>query len=85
MLGNMCYDQLMAQEKMVATSVVDVAQILIRIGLAGLALWAGFGLLGVYVVTILTGIGRSGLLWGCCCAAACARNSRLTGRLRARC
>ncbi|MBI1258722.1 MAG: oligosaccharide flippase family protein [Chloroflexi bacterium] len=63
MLGNMCYDQLLAQEKMVATSIVDVAQILLRIGLAGLALWAGFGLLGVYVVTIVTGLGRSGLLW----------------------
>ena len=63
MLGNMCYDQLLAQEKMVATSVVDVAQILIRIALAGLALWLGFGLLGVYVVTILTGLGRSALLW----------------------
>src|SRR4051812_29138505 len=33
MLGNMCYDQLLAQEKMVATSIVDVAQILIRIAL----------------------------------------------------
>jgi len=62
-LGNMCYDQLLAQEKMVATSVVDVAQILIRIGLAALALWFGFGLIGVYVVTIITGLGRSAFLW----------------------
>ncbi len=63
MLGNICYDQLLAQERMVTTSAVDVAQIVIRIALAGLALWLGFGLLGVYVVTILTGIGRSTALW----------------------
>ncbi len=62
-VGNICYDQLIAQERMVITSTVDVAQIVIRIALAGLALWLGFGLLGVYVVTILTGIGRSAALW----------------------
>ena len=63
MVGNLCYDQLLAQERMVTTSVVDVTQILIRIGIAGLALWAGFGLLGVYIVTIATGIARSSALW----------------------
>lgn len=62
-LGTMCYDQLLAQERMVTTSLVEVAHIVVRIGLAGLALSAGFGLLGVYVITILTGIGRSALLW----------------------
>lgn len=62
-LGTMCYDQLLAQERMVATSVVEVGHIALRIGLAGLALWAGFGLLGVYVVTIVSGIGRSAVLW----------------------
>ena len=63
MLGNMAYDQLIAQERMVVISVIDVAQIVARIGLAVLVLWAGFGLLGVYVVTILSGIGRSVALW----------------------
>ena len=63
MIGNLCYDQLMAQERMVTTSAVDVIQIVIRVGLAALALAAGFGLLGVYIVTILTGIGRSAALW----------------------
>ncbi len=63
MLGTMCYEQLLAQERMVSISVVEVAHILIRIALAGLALWAGFGLLGVYVVTIVCGIGRSAALW----------------------
>lgn len=62
-LGTMCYDQLLAQERMVTTSAVEVAYIVVRIGLAALALAAGFGLLGVYLITIVTGIGRSGLLW----------------------
>ena len=62
-LGNMSYEQLLAQERMVTTSVIDIVHIVVRIGLAGLALWAGFGLLGVYVVTILTGIGRAAALW----------------------
>lgn len=63
LVGNLCYDQLLAQEKMVATSIIDVAQVIVRIGLAVLALAAGFGLLGVYVVTILTGAARSLALW----------------------
>lgn len=63
MVGNLSYDQLLAQEKMVTISVVEVAQIFIRIGLAGLALWAGYGLLGVYAATIVSGIGRSVVLW----------------------
>ncbi len=62
-LGNMCYDQLIAQERMVSISVVEVAHILVRIGAAALVLWAGYGLLGVYVVTIVSGIGRSAALW----------------------
>lgn len=63
MFGNMCYDQLLAQERMVPTAILDLAQVVIRIVLAGLALWAGFGLLGVYAVTLLTGSLRSVLLW----------------------
>lgn len=63
MLGNLCYDQLLAQERMVSTSVVEVVQILLRIGLAALALLAGFGLLGVYAATIFSGIVRSAALW----------------------
>ncbi|NDJ61943.1 MAG: flippase [Chloroflexi bacterium] len=63
MLGNLSYDQLLAQERMVATSAVEVGHILLRIALAGVALWLGFGLLGVYVMTILTGFGRAGVLW----------------------
>ena len=63
MLGNMCYDQLLAQERMVTTASIDLVHVIIRIVLAALALWTGFGLLGIYAVTLLTGIGRSALLW----------------------
>ena len=63
LFGNLSYDQLLAQERMVTTSVVEVAHIALRIGLAGLALWAGYGLLGVYAATIFSGMIRSGLLW----------------------
>ncbi len=62
LLGNLCYDQLIAHERMVATSAVDIAHIVVRIGLAGLALFAGYGLMGVYVATLITGIGRSAVL-----------------------
>lgn len=63
MAGNICYDQLLAQERMVTTSVVELVHVFIRITLAGLALWAGYGLLGIYAVALLTGTLRSTLLW----------------------
>ncbi len=63
LFGNLAYDQLLAQERMVTTSTVEVVHIAVRIGLAGVALLIGWGLAGVYVVTILTGIGRSVALW----------------------
>ena len=59
MFGNISFDLLIAQEKMTITALVEVAHIIARISLAGLVLAAGYGLLGIYVVTILTGIGRS--------------------------
>lgn len=63
LFGNLAYDQLLAQERMVTTSVIEVAHILLRIGLAGLALFAGYDLLGVYTATIVSGVIRSVLLW----------------------
>ena len=63
LFGNLAYDQLLAQERMVWTSTVELLHIGARIGLAGLALWAGYGLLGVYAATLFTGIGRSAGLW----------------------
>lgn len=57
-LGSHCYDQLLAQEKMVTTSVVEIGHIAARLALAALAVVLGYGLLGVYVATLITGVGR---------------------------
>ncbi|MDX2160920.1 MAG: flippase [bacterium] len=62
--GSTAYDTLLGREKMVIASAIDVIHIMARIGFAGLALAFGFGLLGVYVVTLLAGIGRAAALWG---------------------
>ncbi|MBE2183970.1 MAG: oligosaccharide flippase family protein [Anaerolineae bacterium] len=61
--GSMAYDQLIAQEKMVGASVIEIAHMLIRIALALLLVSAGFGLMGVYIATLITGIGRLMVLW----------------------
>lgn len=63
MPGSLCNDLLLAKERMVATALVDIAHILLRVGLAGAVLLAGYGLMGVYLATIATGILRSALLW----------------------
>ena len=62
-LGNMCFDILLARERMVTTSAIEIGHILLRIVLSWVLLVAGFGLMGVYVATLLTGLGRSLLLW----------------------
>nr|PZN58199.1 MAG: hypothetical protein DIU68_02465 [Chloroflexota bacterium] len=59
LIGNLCFDQLIAHERMVIASLVDVGHVLLRIALAALALLAGFGLPGVYVATIASGLLRS--------------------------
>lgn len=65
--GTHASDQLLARERMVGPSVVEVAHIAARLGLAALALNLGWGLLGVYLATIAAGIVRSlalsALLW----------------------
>lgn len=63
LFGNLAYDQLLAQERMVTTSTVEVAHIAARIGAAALLLAFGWGLTGVYIATIGIGIGRSAALW----------------------
>jgi O-antigen/teichoic acid export membrane protein len=63
MAGTLCYEQLQAQERMVINASIEVGHILVRVLLAGLALALGWGLLGVYVATLLTGIGRALVLW----------------------
>lgn len=63
LVGNLCFDQLIAQEKMIVTSAVDVGHVVLRVGLAGGLLLLGFGLVGVYAATILSGSVRSVMLW----------------------
>ena len=62
LFGNMGYDLLLAREEMVKTSLVEIAHIIFRIGLALLALMAGWGLLGVYGAAIASGLARSAVL-----------------------
>ncbi|MYA93179.1 MAG: oligosaccharide flippase family protein [Chloroflexi bacterium] len=57
--GNMAYDLLLARERMVMTSTVEITHIFLRIGLALLALSLGWGLLGVYAAALVSGILRS--------------------------
>lgn len=60
--GNVGYDVLIAREQMHVTSALEIAAILLRVGLAGVALALGWGLLGVYGATLLAGVARSGAL-----------------------
>ena len=64
LFGNMGYDLLLAQERMAVTSLVEIAHIFLRIGLALLAVSAGWGLLGVYGAAVASGILRSIVLVG---------------------
>lgn len=63
LFGTIGYELLIAQEEMVITSVIDILHIVVRIGLAALALAAGYGLLGLYAATIASGLLRSVLFW----------------------
>lgn len=63
MAGNINHDLLIAQERMVSTSLVEIGHIALRIALAALALALGFGLFGVYGAAILSGMVRSAVLW----------------------
>lgn len=62
-LGNMCNDLLLAQERMAASSVISIGHIAALIALAGLALAAGYGLFGVYIATLIAGTLRAAILW----------------------
>lgn len=62
-LGTMAYEQLLAAERMTPASAVEVIHILLRIGAAGIALSLGWGLLGIYAVTIVMSLGRAAALW----------------------
>jgi O-antigen/teichoic acid export membrane protein len=62
-IGNMCNDLLLAQERMVSTSIVTICHVIVLVTFAGIGLKSGYGLLGVYIGTILAGAGRSVVLW----------------------
>ena len=62
--GSIANDLLLARERMVMTSIVEISHIVLRVGLAAVALWMGWGLAGVYLATIASGLLRSGVLWG---------------------
>ena len=62
-LGNMCNDLLLAQERMVSTSIVAIGHVVALVTFAALGLASGYGLFGVYIGTILAGLGRSSVLW----------------------
>jgi O-antigen/teichoic acid export membrane protein len=62
--GNIANDLLKAQEQMLLTSVVEIGQVLLRVGLGLFLLWQGWSLFGIYGATILIGILRALILWG---------------------
>ena len=64
LFGSMGYDLLLSREEMAKASIVEIGHIFLRIGLAILALALGFGLLGVYIATIISSIVRWIVLWG---------------------
>ncbi|MCY3947095.1 MAG: oligosaccharide flippase family protein [Anaerolineaceae bacterium] len=62
--GNLCFEQLMAQERMRSTSLVTVLHMLLLLLAAALALASGYGLPGLYVATIAAGLARVAMFWG---------------------
>lgn len=61
-IGNMNSDLLLAHEKMLTTSLIELTSLLVRVGFTAAALWAGYDLLGLYVVAIGGGVFRSVLM-----------------------
>lgn len=59
LFGNMGYDLLIAREAMLKTSIVEIVHIVIRIALSILALSLGWGLVGVYLASMVSGLGRT--------------------------
>lgn len=62
-LGTMGHNQLLAIEQMTLMSVITVVHKVALVALALLAVLGGAGLVGVYVVTISTGLFRAALYW----------------------
>ena len=62
-LGNMCYNQLLAIERMVISAALSAAHIFALVLLAGIALALDGGLWGLYTATIAAGMLRAGAFW----------------------
>ncbi|MCB9455360.1 MAG: flippase [Anaerolineaceae bacterium] len=62
-LGNMCNDLLLAQERMVASSALTIAHIVVMVLLAGIGLAAGYGLFGVYAGALTASLLRAVAAW----------------------
>lgn len=76
--GNLCYEQLLAAERMRSTSLVTVLHMALLLPGAALALAAGAGLPGLYLATIAAGLARAAMLW-----ALVLRGGARPGRVRA--
>jgi O-antigen/teichoic acid export membrane protein len=62
--GNIAYNQLLAAEAMIATSLIGVGHVLLLVLLGALALTASGGALGpFYLATITAGLARAATLW----------------------
>ncbi len=62
-LGNMCHNQLLAQERMVLPALISVGHVAALLVLGGAALLAGWGLWGLYAATIAAGLWRAAMYW----------------------
>ncbi|MEL6405503.1 MAG: flippase [Chloroflexota bacterium] len=63
MFGSIAHDLFLAQEKMRFTAIMEIVQIVVRVALAALALWLGYGLLGIYIATLIASVIRAICLW----------------------
>ncbi|MFN8378280.1 MAG: oligosaccharide flippase family protein [Anaerolineae bacterium] len=62
-LGSVAFDQLIAHERMVVTSGVEIATVVMRIAAGAAVLALGGGLMGLYAITIVTSLIRAAILW----------------------
>lgn len=62
-LGSVAFDQLIARERMVTTSAVEIVTVALRIAAGAAVLALGGGLLGLYIITLVTSLIRAAILW----------------------
>ncbi|MCB9458193.1 MAG: flippase [Anaerolineaceae bacterium] len=63
-IGSISNDLLIAQERMTITAAVEIGSMLLRVALVAMAVLAGWGLIGLYAMTIASGVVRAVLLSG---------------------